>query len=184
MTSSIRRWGWIIAAALLVLGGGWFLLVHSVSSQPKGYLVLPLRLLGLPQNTSVPGEQLVGKLKKAEMRSAPGELTGVVAAVYGSPFGSLTVSGGGLCGACLPVSESKLKAGMVAHGFANVRMFPPGPNGGELACGTRTSLGPRLIRCTWVDDRTAGDILFLNRSATNLTDAAAQSITVRSAVEH
>lgn len=183
-TAPNRRLAWIIAVAVLMLAGGGFFLTHSGSSQPKGFVVLPVRLLGLSQDTSVPGELLVNRLKKAEMRGNRGELKGVVAGVYGPLFGSFAVSGGGLCGSCLPVSANLVKSGMVAHGYANVRLFPPGPKGGELACGTRSSGGSRVIRCTWVDDRTAGDILYFDGSAMGLADAAAQSITVRSAVEH
>jgi hypothetical protein len=77
-----------------------------------------------------------------------------------------------------------MKSGMVALGYTNVRLFPPGPKGGQMPCGTHLSFGPRVIRCAWADDRTAGDILFLDGSANGLTDAATQSITVRTAVEH
>src|SRR5262245_5491279 len=111
MTSVKRRLGLAIAAAVLMLAAGGFFVVHSAGSKQKGYVTLPVRLLGLSQDTSVMGELLVNKLKRAELRSNRGELTGVVAAVYGPLFGSFMVSGGGLCGSCLPVSASQLKSG-------------------------------------------------------------------------
>jgi hypothetical protein len=177
-----RRLGWAIAAAVLVLAPGVYFVAHSASPGSKGYVALPLRLLGGSEDRSIEGELLVNKLKRTETRVNHGVLTGVVARVYSSFSGTVMVAGGAMCGNCAPVSASQLKSGMVASGYANVRLFPPGPKGGEMACGTSSS--PHAIRCAWVDDRTAGDILFLDGSANGLVDAAAQSLTVRSAVEH
>jgi hypothetical protein len=151
-----RRLGWAIAAAALVLAPGVYFLAHSASAGPKGYVALPVRLLGMSQDTSIEGEQLVSRLKRTERRVNHGVLTGVVAGVYGSFLGTVMVAGGAKCGSCAHVSASQLKSGMVASGYTNVRLFPPGPKGGEMACGTDLSSRPHVIRCARVADRTAG----------------------------
>jgi hypothetical protein len=61
-----RRLGWAIAAAALVLAPGVYFLAHSASAGPKGYVALPVRLLGMSQDTSIEGEQLVSRLKRTE----------------------------------------------------------------------------------------------------------------------
>jgi hypothetical protein len=186
MISRKRRWAWIGAVAVLVLSAGGLFLLHSARSQVKGHLVLPRSLLGLRKDTSADARQAADMLKRREMQSdQPGSMKGVVAAIYGSPFGALlTVSGGSLCQTCMPLLASRLKSAMVASGDANVRIVPAGPNGGAMACGTHPSPRSEVIRCTWADDRTAGDILYVGGSAKGLRDAAAESITIRAAAEH
>ena len=53
-----------------------------------------------------------------------------------------------------------------------------------MARGTHSTLLAIAIRCSGVDNDTSGDILCLGGSAKGLDDAAAQSLTVRSVVEH
>jgi hypothetical protein len=53
--------------------------------------------------------------------------------------------------------------------------FPPGANGGVLARGSRSAQGVTVLRCVWVDDRTAGDVVFGGGAATSLTDATAKT---------
>jgi hypothetical protein len=184
MIPAKRRRGWIIFAVVLVLASGGFLIQHLVSSQVKGHLVLPRTLLGLPKNTSSAAQHVADTLKNREMQGASGKLKGVVAAVYGSPTSHLvTVSGGGLCGTCMPDSASQLKSDLVAQGYPDATLFPAGPKGGAMACGTHSTLTASAIRCAWVDNDTAGDILYVGGSAKGLDDAAAQSLTVRSVVE-
>src|SRR5262249_37069497 len=126
-----RGIGWAIAAAVLVLAPGAYFVAQSASSAPNGYVALPVRLLGMSQDISIQGELLVNKLKRTETRVNHGVLTGVVARVYSSFAGTIMVAGGSMCASCAPVSASQLKSGMVASGYANVRLFPPGPRGGE-----------------------------------------------------
>ena len=181
---SPKRRGWMIAAVAVVLAAGGLLIQHAVSSQVKGHLVLPGTLLGLPKNTSSAARHAAGTLKNREMQGAGGNLQSVVAAVYGSPTGHLVaVSGGGLCGTCTPDPASQLQSDLVAQGYPDARLFPAGPTGGAMACGTHSTLTASAIRCSWVDDHTAGDILYLGESAKGLDDAAAQSLTVRSVIE-
>ena len=179
-----RRRGWIITAVVLLATGGLFI-QHVVSSQMKGRLVLPGTLLGLPKNTSSAARHAAETLKNREVQGDSGKLKGVVAAVYGSPTGHLVaLTGGGLCGTCMPDPASQLKSDLIAQGYPDARLFPAGPKGGAMACGTHSTLVASAIRCSWVDNDTAGDVLYLGGSAKGLDDAAAQTLTVRSVVEH
>jgi hypothetical protein len=51
-----------------------YCLAQLASSQPRGYVVLPVRLLGMSQDISIEGEQLVDRLKRTEARSNHGML--------------------------------------------------------------------------------------------------------------
>jgi hypothetical protein len=44
-----------------------------------------------------------------------------------------------------------------------------------LARGSRSAQGVTVLRCVWVDDRTAGDVVFGGGAATSLTDATAKT---------
>jgi len=109
----------------------------------------------------------------------------VVAGVYGRNTGPwFAISGGGICGTCSPRFASVLRNGLVANGYADAASFPAGPKGGAPACGSATSHGSTLIRCTWVDDTTAGVVLYANGSASGLADTtAARTNQARAAVE-
>ncbi|MGN6678019.1 MAG: hypothetical protein ACTHKL_09540 [Streptosporangiaceae bacterium] len=180
-----RRRRWIVSTVLLLVAAGGLFIQHVVTSQMKGHLVLPGTLLGLPKYTSSAARHAGETLKNREMQGASGKLKGVVAAVYGSPTGHLVaLTGGGLCGTCMPDPASQLKSDLIAQGYPDARLFPAGPKGGAMACGTHSTLVASAIRCSWVDNETAGDILYLGGSAKGLDDAAAQSLTVRSVVEH
>jgi hypothetical protein len=168
-------------AAVVVVAG---LVAGVVLGKPKGSLVLPDRLLGLPKATSAGAGQLAHKLRTQEQAGARGRLAGVVAGVYGSPGGWLAIAGGGICGSCSAKSAAVLRGNLTAHGYSDASSFPAGPKGGVLACGSRITQGSTVIRCTWVDGGTAGDVLFSAGSASGLADAAAKTNQVRTATEH
>jgi len=180
---------WIIAAALIAAVGGGFAAFQNFSSpSPKGSIVLPSSLLNLSRATSTGANQLAGRLVKAETTTSHGKLTNVKAGVYGTPTAAwLAVAGGGICGNCYAKSPSalknSLKNALVIGGYSNVRLFPPGPKGGALACGSRSSGAVTLLHCIWADSKTAGDIIYAGGAASDLPDAAAKSNQVRAAVE-
>jgi len=150
--------------------------VIVVASHPRGKLVLPSSLLGLPKATSAGAVHLAGQVKAAEKSGADGKLSGVVAGLYGSLTGPrVLVAGGGICGTCSAKSADTQRQRLVATGYANAKSFPAGANGGVLACGSRSAQGISIIRCVWVDDRTAGDAVFGGGAATSLADAAAKT---------
>lgn len=157
----------------------------ALGGKPKGSLVLPGRLLGLPKVTGAGAGQLAARLRTQERAGASGKLTGVVAAVYGSPAGAwLAISGGGICGTCSAKSAAAVRSNLAAAGYADATSFPAGPKGGALACGSQASQGSTVIRCTWVDGGTAGDMLFSGGAASGLDDAAAKTNQARTATEH
>ncbi len=155
------------------------------ASHPKGKLVLPATLLGLSKATSASATHLAGQIKAEEKAGSDGKLSDVVAGVYGSPVGpQVIVTGGGICGTCSAKSAATQRSRLVAAGYPNARSFPAGANGGVLACGSRSSQGSTVLRCAWVDDRTAGNVLFGGGVATSLADAAAKTKQVLAAAEH
>jgi hypothetical protein len=175
---------WIIVAAVIVVGAGGYFTFHAISSTPKGSITLPRTLLSLPRATSGGASHLAGVLSREETSNSHGKLSGVKAGVYGSPTGAwLAVAGGGICGTCYAKSPSALKSGLVSSGYSNVRAFPSGPKGGALACGEKTAGSNTLLHCTWVDSKTAGDVLYAGGSASGLTDAATKTNQVRAAIE-
>jgi hypothetical protein len=76
-----------------------------------------------------------------------------------------------------------VRRNLAAHDYADATSYPAGPKGGVLACGSRALQGSTLIRCTWVDGGTAGDVLFSAGAVSSLADAAAKTNQVRAATE-
>jgi hypothetical protein len=172
----------VVTAVVIVAG-----LIAGIAliNQPKGSLSLPKQLLGLAKVTSASAGRVASRLRTQEQAGARGKLSGVVAGVYGSPtVGWLAVSGGGICGTCSAKSAAALRSNLAAHGYPDAATFPAGPKGGVLACGSQASQGSTLIRCTWVDGGTAGDVLFSAGAASDLADGAAKTNQVRTAIEH
>lgn len=156
-----------------------------IAGHPKGSLVLPARLLSLPKSADASARHLASELRTAQESGSGGKISGVVAGVYGDPGGAwVAVTGGGICGTCAAKSASTQRANLAASGYPDARSFPAGSQGGVMACGSRTSGGATLVRCTWVDDRTAGNVFFAGGTVTSLADAAAKTNQVRAATEH
>jgi hypothetical protein len=156
-----------------------------IASHPKGKLVLPATLLGLPKATSADARHLAAELKTAAESGAGGKVADVMVGVYGSPAGAwFAVTGGGICGACSAKSASTQRHNLAAAGYSDATSFPAGAKGGVLACGSRASQGNTVLRCTWVDGQTAGNVLFAGGAAASLADAAAKTNQVRAATEH
>lgn len=169
--------------AVIIVGG--IIAGLALGGQPKGRLALPGSLLGLPKATSASAGQLAARLRTQERAGADGKLTGVVAGVYVSPAGGwLAISGGGICGTCTAKSAAAVRGNLAAAGYADAASFPAGPKGGALACGSRVSQGSTVIRCTWVDGGTAGDMLFSGGVVSGLADAAAKTNQARATTEH
>jgi hypothetical protein len=161
------------------------IVVQHVSATPKGKVTLPGTLLGLPKATSAGARHLAAGLVRDEMKSADDKLSGIVAGVYGSPASAwFAIAGGGICGTCSAKSAVTLKNSLIAQGFTRAAAYPAGPKGGVLACGSKPAQGGTVIRCSWVDDTTAGDVIYAGGSASGLADAAAKTIRARAVIEH
>ena len=151
------------------------------ASHPKGGLTLPGKLLGLSKSGTADARHLAASLKGEESSGSKGRLKNVQAAVYGSTNGrGIAVGGGGICGTCEAKSPAAVRANLAKFGYAKVASYPGGPKGGTVACGTEAG----LIRCTWVDSGTAGDIVFAGGFASGVADAAAKTNQIRAVIEH
>ncbi len=179
-----RKWRWLVAGIVVVLAVAGIVVQH-VAATPKGKVTLPGTLLGLPKATSAGARQLAADLVRDEKKSAGDKLSGIMAGVYGSPTSAwFAIAGGGICGTCSAKSPVVLKNSLITQGFAQVATFPAGPKGGVLVCGSKPDQGGTLIRCSWVDDTTAGDVIYAGGSASGVADAAAKTIRARAVIEH
>ena len=179
-----RKRALIVAAIVVVVVIAGIVAGTALSAKPKGSVALPGTLLGLPHATSANARHIATTVRTKEKAGDGSKLAGVVAGVYGRNTGPwFAISGGGICGTCSPKSVSVITNHLVADGYADAASFPAGPKGGDLACGSAASQSGTLIRCTWVDDTTAGDVLYANGSASGLADAAAKTNQARAAVE-
>ncbi len=175
----------LVTAVVAVVIAAGLIAGLALGGKAKGSLVLPGRLLGLHKATGAGAGQLAARLRTQERAGGSGKLTGVVAGVYGSPAGAwLAISGGGICGTCSAKSAAAVRGNLAAAGYPDATSFPAGPKGGELACGSQASQRSTVIRCTWVDGGTAGDMLFSGGAASGLADAAAKTNQARIATEH
>jgi hypothetical protein len=178
-----RRRRWLIISGVVVV-----IVIAAViagvlgASNPKGGLTLPGKLLGLSKATSANATHLAATLKREESSGGNGRLKNVVAGVYGSTVAKgIAISGGGICGTCSARSPSVVRGILTSDGYLDAKSFSGGSKGGTVACGSKTN---GLIRCTWVDNSTAGDILYGGGFATSLSDAAAKTNQIRAAIEH
>jgi hypothetical protein len=180
--SKRRRWLIITSIAAVIVVAGGILGGVLAASHPKGGLTLPSKLLGLSKATSASATHLAATLKHDESSGGNGRLKNVVAGVYGSTVAKgIAVAGGGICGTCSAKSPSVVRGILTSDGYLDAKSFPGGPKGGTVACGSKTT---GLIRCTWVDNSAAGDILYGGGFASSLSDAAAKTNQIRAAIEH
>lgn len=183
-----RRWlapVIIVVVVLIAAGIGGIFAFQKASNTSKGNITLPGTLLNLPRNTSIGAAGLAHVLSRGESTNSHGRLKNVKAGVYGSPKAAwIAVAGGGICGTCFAKSPGALETGLTNAGYTNVKSYPAGPKGGSLACGEKAANATTLLHCAWVDQSTAGDVLFAGGAASDLADAAAKTNQVRAAIEH
>ena len=68
-------------------------------------------------------------------------------------------------------------------GEPDATAFPPGPPGGLLTCFSFTQLG-RVIDCSWINQASAAQVLFVGGYASTLADAAAKTRELQDAIDH
>lgn len=186
-TRSRRRKVIVIAAAAVVLiagGVGLGVALGSGSSGPP----FPGMLLGLARDTSPDAQQAAG-----QMSSELGVFQGIIvhpgAAVYGTgPDQGLVIltaqwSDAARADGLISDKPAQAIGGLKSQGVTDATSFPAGPRGGSLACGDKTIDGLSSVICDWADGKMFG-VTFYFGSASSLSDAAAKTIQVRSAVEH
>jgi hypothetical protein len=127
-----------------------------------------------------------------QMISRLGVLQGIVvhpaAAFYGYPGQEVMILTGDWSAAAKAnglVSDNPALGidDLKAQGATDATSFPAGSRGGRLTCGHKSIGGEATVICSWADTRMVG-ITFYVGYAPSLSDAATQTIQVRSAVEH
>jgi hypothetical protein len=176
----------VIAAAAVVLIAGGIGLGVALSSGSTGP-PYPRMLLGLARNTGPSAQQAAGRV--ASQARAAGIIVHPAVAVYGTAplHGMLIVIGlwsdAAKAAGLIPNTAARIVDGLKASGATDAASFSPGPQGAFLACGHRTISGFPTVMCEWADRKEVVDTTYFG-SASSLSDAAAKTIQVRSAIEH
>jgi hypothetical protein len=176
----------IAAAAIVLIAVGTVLgiVLSSGSSGPA----FPGTLLGLARDTSPDAQQAAGQIT-GELGVLQGLIVHPGAAVYGTGpnQGMLILTAPWSDAAKADGLISNVSAGAIgglkSQGVTDATSFPAGPRGGSLACGHKPIGGQSSIICAWADDKMFGAAFYFG-FASSLSDAAAKTIQVRSAVEH
>ena len=149
----------------------------------KGSVTLPGTLLGVRENTSPAARAVDRTFVRGAVAGAQGKVLHPVAGFYGSLSGAgFEVAGGGACGTCVPRSAATVLR-FYRRQYPGARLFPPGPNGGNLVCAPVPALGSAVFACYWYG-KTAVTVGYAGGSASGLADAAAKTNQIRAAVEH
>jgi len=104
------------------------------------------------------------------------------AAIYSGAGGWFSVVVGVPAGAVMPTAQQVVQ-GERSNGHADAAAFPPGRAGGILTCFSYPGQNGRPVKCSWIDQVTAGQVLFDGVYASNLADAAAKTMHLRDAIE-
>jgi hypothetical protein len=170
-----------LVIAALVLGGGLALWHIRSSHDSPSRILLPSTLLGANKVSGSDAQQAVQNLVDDE-RANSDLVANPVAAIYGYPGdGSFAVLVGRPNPGILPTAQQAVQD-LRAQGNADATAFAPGPPGGLLMCVSSTGQGG--VQCSWIDQTSAGDVLFTGRNPSTLAAAPAKSRQVRDALEH
>jgi hypothetical protein len=171
--------GVVVLTLVLVLA-----LVTVIAGPGARTISLPSTLLGLSHGTGPAAQAAAQGFARVATAASHGTVTDVVARVYGDPTGRwLAVVVGKPCSSCFIYPASHDVSVAKAHGHADARSFPPGPQGGVLVCYSDVSQAPDPIVCSWFSTSTIGIVDFASGTASNLADAAAKAIRIRAAVK-
>jgi hypothetical protein len=149
---------------------------------------LPAQLLGLQENTSATAMQTASLLRRGLASRLMGDVVGEKAAIYGgeqnaaSPF-FLVVAAAWAKHAARPENVAHaLQEFLVAKGFTDARLLPPGPNGEARVCGHKHVQTGTDTVCEWADHASFGAVLYPPGFTSSLSDAASQTSQIHSAV--
>jgi hypothetical protein len=181
----------VIAAAAVVLIAVGTVLGIVLSSGGSSGQPFPSTLLGLARDTSPDAQQAAGQIT-SEMGVFQGLIVHPGAAVYGSGLDQGVIvmtaqwSDAAKADGLISITPGGARDGLKSRGVTDATLFPAGPRGGSLACGDKTFSGLPSVICMWVDAKMFGGTFYFGSagSASGLSDAAAKTIQVRSAVEH
>jgi len=170
------------AAAVLVMTGG----IALGLALSRGGQSFPSTLLGLARDDSADAQQVTGQIT-AKLGVLQGLIVHPGAAIYGSPNDGVLILTGQWSNAAKAdgfISNRSVSAidGLRSVGVTDAALYPVGSRGGSLACGNKTVGGQSGVVCAWADAKMFAVTIYFG-SASSLSDAAAKTIRVRSAVE-
>src|SRR5262245_29783395 len=151
-------------------------------------LQLPDQLFGLNKNTGPEAAQVTSAISR-QFSALSSIARSHQAAVYGTAgtpdvvvFAAKWSSAFAHRAASAAVDKDAAAGGTAGAGSTDARSFPAGPHGGALRCGHTTRGGQNALLCAWADKSTFGLVLYVSGSASTLSDAAAKTNQVRSAI--
>ncbi len=150
---------------------------HATS--PAGAIQFPPSLFGFGQDTSAQAQKLDQNM--AQMLAMMGMFAHPHVALYGSmETGDMFIVGvTDLTTAAQkysqPISAASLRTGFLAQGAQDIQSFPAGAPGVVLGCGHVTRAGITEILCLRYSKTIIGMAVYLNGSASSLSDAAAKT---------
>jgi hypothetical protein len=180
-----RRKDWRIASVVAVLVLAVGLSVWLLQSDRIRGVALPGVLLGFSKETGPNVQALTNKVV-ADLQANTGTedlMSHPAAAIYsraGSEFA--VVVGVPQTGGVMPTAQ-QIVQGERSIGHADATAYPPGRAGGILTCFSYPLENGRPVQCSWIDQVTAGQVIFEGAYISNLADAAAKTRYLRYAIE-
>jgi hypothetical protein len=156
------------------------------TSSPGGAIHFPATLFGLHRNTSADAQKVAHSF--TQVLAMMGMFTHSQAALYGSnPTGHLFIVGVAELTAAAKkyggkTSASSVRRAFLVQGSQDAQTFPAGAPGTVLGCGHVTRAGTTETLCVRYDKKTLGMAVYLNGSASSLSDAASKTNQAISAI--
>lgn len=149
------------------------------TSSQAGTTHFPATLFGMHQNTGAPARKIAHSI--TGLLASMGMLTHPRASLYGSlaTGDSFIVGIADLTAAAKKyggkASAASVRRAFLVQGSQDGRTFPAGTPGAVLGCGHVTRAGIREIACVRYDKKIIGLAVYLNGSASSLSDAASKT---------
>ena len=143
---------------------------------------LPGTLLGLGKETGPNAQAVTDKIVAKAQATAGNLFSHPAAASYGGAGGWFTVIAGvPQPGNVMPMAQQVVQRER-ANGYPDAAAFPPGRSGGILTCLSYPAQSSRPVQCSWIDEGTAGQVVFDPAYTSNLAHAAAITRHLRDAI--
>ena len=156
------------------------------TSSPGGAIHFPATLFGLHRNNSADAQKIAHSF--TQVLAMMGMFTHSQAALYGSnPADHLFIVGVAELTAAAKkyggkASASSVRRAFLVQGSQDARTFPADAPGAVLGCGHVTRAGTTETLCVRYDKKTLGMTVYLNGSASSLSDAASKTNQAMSAI--
>jgi hypothetical protein len=169
----------VVAVIALAVGLSLLLLQHSRIRS----VALPGILLGLSKESGPNAQALTNKIVGGVKAKAGDLMSHPSAAIYnGDGWGFAVVVGVPQTGGVMPTAQQMVQVER-SIGHADAAAFPPGRAGGILTCFSDPFQNGRPVQCSWIDQVTAGQVIFEGGYTSTLADAAAKTRQLRDAIE-